>query len=1173
MIENIANPISTGGLGPYFENQVQGAFTILMLAGGFSPCLPTWPIVKIKFQGKYQGFETDDMIVYCENQTTKKNAKLLAQIKHTISITNSDEKFKEVIASAWKDFNNKNIFSLANKDAIALITGPLSATETIHVRNLLEQARNAEDETDFINRVSISNFSSDQQREKLAVFKTQLCLANNGVALSDMQIWQFLKCFYLLIYDLDIKGVTLSLLHTIIQQYSPDDSNSTWTQLCDYISSSNCRAGFITIDSIPNEISSVFTCKVLHTIPAEFVKDTKQDSTKIIWDSERARQLALAMLIGSWNDNSNDDKLIVSQLIQSDYRPWISNLREIIQPKESPLSLKNGVWNINEKKELFITLATRVFDEDLDNLKNSAITVLSERDPKFELAKEERFAAAVYGKSLKFSESIRKGLSEALALVGNHNSVLRNCSLHKPESISILSVREILKDADWVLWASLNNLLPTLAEAAPDEFLIAVEKSLKNLPCPFDELFAQEGTGVTGCTYISGLLWALETLAWDEQYLTRVCIILSELAGRDPGGSWSNRPGKSLCTILMPWLPQTTAPFEKRKTAVHTIIKELPNVGWSLLIGLLPNQSQISMGSHKPEWRKIIPEDWSEKISNKEYWDQVCFYSLTAVEQAKDDLLKLRQLLEKIDHLPHPAFKKLLEYITSEYVMNIPEESRANLWQKLKEFALKHKRFADAKWAAPNEVIYKVEAAANIIEPKKAINLNKVLFTGRDYDFYEENENWEEQENKFEKRRQDAVIAVIDEAGFDGIITFAKTVESPRNLGHSLGQLSQFDFDNEILPSLLSPENHNIYQFVASYVWSRCVLLGWEWIDKIINKEWSDAQISEFFLCLPPKKELWVRINYSTEAVQSIYWQKAHINPFIEKENINIAIDNLLKHGRPNAALNCLYSKLHDKKGIDIDRTVQALLSAVSSDTKTDPFDYYHTTKIINFLQNHEATNQDDLFKIEWAYVALLDGYHGVTPKTLENKLAADPDFFCQIISLIYRPKGSTKPEIEATEDQKAIATNAWKLLHNWHTPPGKQLNGSFDTTLFTSWLKQVKEKSSMSGHLEIALTHIGHCLYYSPNDPDGFWLHIAVAKELDEKNSEEMREGYCCEIYNSRGVHTIDPTGNEERKLAEIWRTKADEIEKAGFSRLATSLRRVARGYDNEAERNVFDH
>lgn len=78
MIENIANPISTGGLGPYFENQVQGAFTILMLAGGFSPCLPTWPIVKIKFQGKYQGFETDDMIVYCENQTTKKNAKLLA---------------------------------------------------------------------------------------------------------------------------------------------------------------------------------------------------------------------------------------------------------------------------------------------------------------------------------------------------------------------------------------------------------------------------------------------------------------------------------------------------------------------------------------------------------------------------------------------------------------------------------------------------------------------------------------------------------------------------------------------------------------------------------------------------------------------------------------------------------------------------------------------------------------------------------------------------------------------------------------------------------------------------------------------------------------------------------------------------------------------------------------
>ena len=60
----VANSASTGGLGPLFENKVQSSFVLLMIAGGYAPCLPTWPIHKVKLQGRYQGFETDDFIVY-----------------------------------------------------------------------------------------------------------------------------------------------------------------------------------------------------------------------------------------------------------------------------------------------------------------------------------------------------------------------------------------------------------------------------------------------------------------------------------------------------------------------------------------------------------------------------------------------------------------------------------------------------------------------------------------------------------------------------------------------------------------------------------------------------------------------------------------------------------------------------------------------------------------------------------------------------------------------------------------------------------------------------------------------------------------------------------------------------------------------------------------------------
>ncbi|MCV5579823.1 hypothetical protein OFO05_30955, partial [Escherichia coli] len=91
----------------------------------------------------------------------------------------------------------------------------------------------------------------------------------------------------------------------------------------------------------------------------------------------------------------------------------------------------------------------------------------------------------------------------------------------------------------------------------------------------------------------------LEELAWDEQYLVRVCVVLAELASHDPGGKWANRPSNSLTTILLPWFPQTLASIEKRKVAVNVILQEWPDIAWNLLVQLLPGHHQTSSGSHK----------------------------------------------------------------------------------------------------------------------------------------------------------------------------------------------------------------------------------------------------------------------------------------------------------------------------------------------------------------------------------------------------------------------------------------------------------------------------------------------------------------------------------------------------------------------------------------------
>lgn len=117
--KNQSNPFSTGGGGVNFETRVQAAFTTLMLSGHVAPCIPNFPIIKIKLQGRYLGYNTDDFIVFSREKDTGREAKLFAQIKHEISFTESSGTFAEVIDVAWKDFNHSDV---AMREVLSHIT-------------------------------------------------------------------------------------------------------------------------------------------------------------------------------------------------------------------------------------------------------------------------------------------------------------------------------------------------------------------------------------------------------------------------------------------------------------------------------------------------------------------------------------------------------------------------------------------------------------------------------------------------------------------------------------------------------------------------------------------------------------------------------------------------------------------------------------------------------------------------------------------------------------------------------------------------------------------------------------------------------------------------------------------------------------------------------------------
>jgi hypothetical protein len=313
--KQISNPFSTGGGGGHFEAHVQASFVVLMLTGGYAPCLPCRPINKIKLQGKFAGYQTDDLIVFVQDSIGNGRCKLLAQIKHSISITENDSTFADVIQSAWFDFNNTEVFT-KGKDVFALITGPLSITDTNDVRIILDWARHSENSVEFFKKVELTNFSSDAKRRKLDAFKANLKKANGNNEVADEKVFSFLCHFHLLGYDLDIKaGVTLALLHSLIGQYSPDDVMSTWARLVDEVQSANQNAGTISIDSIPEDLISAFKQRRVETIPDDFAIPRTPKSPKVLSDQAHAVALTVAALLGKWNESNESDLRIMRRLV------------------------------------------------------------------------------------------------------------------------------------------------------------------------------------------------------------------------------------------------------------------------------------------------------------------------------------------------------------------------------------------------------------------------------------------------------------------------------------------------------------------------------------------------------------------------------------------------------------------------------------------------------------------------------------------------------------------------------------------------------------------------------------------------------------------------------------------------------------------------------------------
>lgn len=370
----------------------------------------------------------------------------------------------------------------------------------------------------------------------------------------------------------------------------------------------------------------------------------------------RAPDAALAAplaLVSRWSTTNEADHRVIARITGRDYAE-VDRFATATATHGDPLVHRSGSrWQLADPHDAWTQLRSQLTATDLRMFSQSAIEVLSEVDPVLELPEPEVMSAGIKGIKRTWSDELREGLAHGLARLGDAGAALLGgveAATHAARVV-IQLLRKANEDHTGLLWRSLSDVLPLLAEASPRAFLDAADSALRDENPLLRVMFEDEtDRQLHRHSAHTGLLWALETLLWNQEHRSRAVLVLARLAEVDPGGRLSTRPALSLVNALTS-APVSPIPLDRRSTMVNQVRARHQAVGWQLLMDLTEPNGFLLYPA-----RPTVRADWTgaEQASPE------------AAEKYRDDLLSAvladlaavpRRWAEFLQRIPslHPA--------------------------------------------------------------------------------------------------------------------------------------------------------------------------------------------------------------------------------------------------------------------------------------------------------------------------------------------------------------------------------------------------------------------------------------------------------------------------------------------------------------------------------------
>ena len=217
------------------------------------------------------------------------------------------------------------------------------------------------------------------------------------------------------------------------------------------------------------------------------------------------------------------------------------------------------------------------------------------------------------------------------------------------------------------------------------------------------------------------VLWSLEQCIQIPELTMKALEILcklNEIDSRENG----NSPQATLKDAFCPWFNVFPEEVKDQKLKfAEKLISKYPKF-WDILFINFPQKGQVIFGNYYP--LAFLGSKINNSVPLETYFRDVEGYLDLCLKKVKNDVDKLIKILDEINHFSEEKINSFIKIISSQ-IETLDDLEKMKIKEAVREIIYKHRFFADAEWALPENklIIY-----LNL--------LNEIKFSKEEYDYH-----------------------------------------------------------------------------------------------------------------------------------------------------------------------------------------------------------------------------------------------------------------------------------------------------------------------------------------------------------------------------------------------------------------------------------------------------